>query len=93
MADELTVNQESRAASYWAAAAARGQGDLQGAWDAALAGWVRAQLVPDQTKLRRDELDTLVQRALIPERSRLQGKPPETLLSDWEHFKEQWSPR
>ena len=91
MADELTVNPASGAASYWAAAAARGQGDLQAAWDAALAGWVRAQLAPDQAKTRRDDLDKLVQLAIVPERARLEGKPPESLATDWEHFKEQWA--
>jgi hypothetical protein len=90
MADELSVNPASGAASYWAAAAARGQGDLQAAWDAALAGWVRAQLAQEQSKLRRDDLDTLVQRAIIPERARLIAKPPDALLSEWESFKAQW---
>jgi hypothetical protein len=44
MRAELGVAPASTAAVYWVAAAARGQGDLQGAWDAAQAGWVRAPL-------------------------------------------------
>ena len=50
----------SGAAAYWLAAAARGQGDLQAAWDAAQAGWVRAPLAPDRGAPLRADLDRLV---------------------------------
>ena len=56
----------SAPASYWLAAAARGQGDLQAAWDAAQAGWVRAPLAADRGAALRADLDRLVQRAHRP---------------------------
>lgn len=91
MADELTVHPGSSAASYWASAAARGQGDLQAAWDAAQAGWVRASLTVDGGAALREDLDRLVQRAIVPERSRVLAVPPETLAEEWEQFKQKWS--
>ena len=91
MAEELAANPASGAASYWAAAAARGQGDLQTAWDAAQAGWVRAPLTADRGVSLRTDLDQLVQKAIVPERARVLGQPPDTLRMDWERFKEKWS--
>jgi len=90
MNDELAANPASATASYWSAAAARGQGDLQGAWDAAAAGWVRSPLAAGRAALLREDLDQLVNRAIVPERARVLGQPPETLLADWERFKERW---
>ncbi len=91
MIDELAANAASATASYWAAAAARGQGDLQAAWDAATAGWVRSPLAAARGAVLRDDLDRLVERAIIPERARVLGQPVETLLAEWERFKEKWS--
>jgi hypothetical protein len=91
MADELAANPASAAASYWAAAAARGQGDLQAAWDAARAGWVRALLTSDRGVSVRSDLDQLVQKAIVPERARTTGQPPDTIRAEWEQFKEKWS--
>jgi hypothetical protein len=91
MAEELAANPASGTASYWAAAAARGQGDLQTAWDAAQAGWVRAPLTADRGVTLRTDLDRLVQKAIVPERARILGQPPDTLRMDWERFKEKWS--
>jgi hypothetical protein len=91
MREELGRRPASATAAYWAIAAARGQGDLQGAWDAARAGWVRAPLAPDRGAALRGDIDRLVQRAIIPERSRVVGQPPETLLEEWETFKDKWS--
>lgn len=88
---ELAANPASAAAPYWIAAAARGQGDLQAAWDAAQAAWVRAPLARDHgTTLRRD-LDVLVQKAIVPERARILGRTPESLLTEWEAFKGMWT--
>ena len=50
MQSELGANPASAVASYWLAAAAWAQGDLQAAWDAAQAGWVRAPLAADQRR-------------------------------------------
>jgi hypothetical protein len=91
MQQELSNNPTSTAAAYWCAAAARGQGDLQAAWDAAQAGWVRAPLNPDRGAALRGDLDRLVEQALIPERSRMLGQPQETLRMEWESFKQRWN--
>ncbi|PWT83316.1 MAG: hypothetical protein C5B57_07070 [Blastocatellia bacterium] len=91
MKGELGVAPASAAACYWISVAARGQGDLQGAWEAAIAGWVRAPLVSDGGLALRADLDQLVLRALIPERARALGQPPETLREEWERFKERWT--
>jgi hypothetical protein len=91
MAVELAANPSSATAPYWAAAAARAQGDLQAAWDAAQAGWVRAPLTPDHGVALRNDLDQLVQKAIVPERARTLARPPETIRAEWEQFKEQWT--
>jgi hypothetical protein len=88
---ELSNNPASSTASYWIAAAARGQGDLQAAWDAAQAAWVRAVLAPGGGTGLRNDLDQLVQRAIVPERSRILAQPPDALLAEWEAFKEKWT--
>jgi hypothetical protein len=90
MADELTVNPGSAPASYWLANAARGQGDLQAAWDAAQAGWTRAVLAADGGGKLRADLDDLVRTAIVPERSRVLGQPAEDLAAEWETFKDKW---
>ena len=46
-------------------------GDVEGAWNAAIAGWVRSTLSPETTGELRADLDRLVMQALIPERSRV----------------------
>ncbi|MGE3959570.1 MAG: hypothetical protein AB7H96_22840 [Vicinamibacterales bacterium] len=91
MREELGQRPTSAVAAYWTAAAARGQGDLQGAWSAAQAAWVRAPLAPDHGAELRGDIDRLVQRAIIPERARAVGQPPETLQDEWARFKERWN--
>lgn len=91
MSQELAANAASATALYWSAAAARGQGDLQAAWDAAAAGWVRSSMVIGRGAALRDDLDQLVHRAIVPERARVLGQPADTLLAEWERFKERWS--
>jgi hypothetical protein len=90
MAAELAEHPASSTAAYWASAAARGQGDLQAAWDAAQAGWVRASLSAARGEALRTDLDRLMQRAIVPERSRILSQPPEALIAEWEQFKEKW---
>lgn len=90
MRDELGMNPANGAAAYWLAAAARGQGDLQAAWDAAQAGWVLAPMAPDHGAALRGELERLVQRALIPERARVLAQPADQLRQEWEGFKGRW---
>lgn len=91
MALELAANPASATAPYWIAAAARGQGDLQAAWDAAQAAWVRAPLSPNDGTALRHDIDVLVQKAIIPERARVLARTPENLLAEWEEFKDRWN--
>jgi hypothetical protein len=88
---ELAANPTSGTAPYWTAAAARGQGDLQAAWDAAQAAWVRAPLTRDQGEPLRHDLDVLVQKAIVPERARIIGRPTDSLMAEWEAFKAMWT--
>jgi hypothetical protein len=91
MRTELAANPASPVAAYWLAAAAAGEGDWQGAWDEAQAGWVRAALTPDRGAVLLADLDRLVQRAIAPERARTMAQPPEQLLEEWAAFKARWA--
>lgn len=95
MEEELRQDPANAPANYWLAASARGAGDLDRAWDAAVAGWVRATLDPAVSTTLRTDLDRLVVQALIPEQVR--GRPtrdqPEletALKAEWELVKQQW---
>jgi len=90
MEEEIAVRPGNGAALYWLASAARAQGDLQAAWDAVQAGWVRAPLAGDRATALREDLDRLMLRGIVPERARTVGQPPQTLQADWERFKERW---
>src|SRR5262245_16696447 len=97
MEEEIAENPGSTAAGYWLAAAARASGDLERAWHAALAGWVRATLADDRGAALRADLDRLVTQAIIPERAaRLAGrgdpKEPQAAMKDeWDSFKKSWT--
>jgi len=96
MATEMSLDSGSTAASYWMVAAARGSGDLERAWQAAIAGWVRASLSPDGAEGLRADLDRLVTQVIIPERAaRLHpANPPDAagvMQTDWESFKAEWN--
>jgi hypothetical protein len=95
MARELQLNPGSSAAGYWVVVAARGTGDVQRAWNAAIAGWVRARLAGEQAATLRADLDRLVQQGIIPDRVR--PLPPEQraqaeldLRAEWELIKQKW---
>jgi hypothetical protein len=95
MQDELRLDPGSAVANYWQAVALRGTGDVEGAWHAAIAGWVRSTLSPDTTSELRADLDRLVMQALIPERSRMMAvrDPQEAvtaLREEWEIVKQQY---
>lgn len=66
--DELARNSFSRPATYWLVVAARGVGDLEAAWNAAIAGWIRAGSHPNGAELRAD-IERFVVQTLIPERA------------------------
>ncbi len=90
MEDEIATHAASATAAYWLAAAARAQGDLQAAWDAAQAGWVRAPLAADRGAALRADIDQLVLRAIVPDRAKATAQTPESLRTEWERFKERW---
>ena len=91
MQDEVGNRPASATAAYWLSAAAWGQGDLQAAWDAAEAGWVRAGLASDRGAALRADLDRLVLVGLVPDRAKELAQLPETLHLEWERFKEKWT--
>jgi hypothetical protein len=95
MEEEVRRDPGNAAANYWLAVAARGQGDADRAWDAAVAGWVRSTLSPESSELLRTDLDRLVVQALIPERVRTRPvrEQPEQLAAlraEWDLVKQQW---
>lgn len=79
----------SAPAAYWLAAALRADGDLDRAWDAAVAAWVRAPLALDRAPALRADVDRLVQQAIIPERARQSEREPE-LRAAWDDVKKKW---
>jgi hypothetical protein len=88
----------STPAAYWLAAAARGAGELDRAWAAAIAAWVRASMMRDRGAALRADIDRLAQQALIPERARalrLAQKDTDdavaALTAEWELIKKNWS--
>jgi hypothetical protein len=93
MEEALVAQPGSAVANYWLVAAARGQGDVERAWDNAVAAWVRARLAPETATRLRADLDRLVVEALIPERARTRPAredPEVALLVEWERVKESW---
>jgi hypothetical protein len=92
---ELRDDPASTVANYWLAVAARGTGDVERAWNAAIAAWVRSILKPESAETLRADLDRLVTQALIPERARARPSPeqPESLAAlrdEWNLVKQQW---
>jgi hypothetical protein len=95
MQEELRRDPASAPANYWLAAAARGAGDLDAAWDASVAGWVRATLDPMTAASLRSDIDRLVTEALIPERARArpgreQADASDAMRAQWESIKQEW---
>ncbi len=95
MNEELAENPGSAIAGYWVVVAARGSGDVERAWSAAVAGWVRARLAGEQAAMLRADLDRLVQHGIIPDRVR--PLPPDQraqaeldLRAEWEVVKQKW---
>ena len=101
LTDELERDPTLGTAAYWQVVAARGQGDVDRAWELAHAAWVRAPLMQDRGAQLRADLDRIVTQALIPERARRSaGRDQEkqvsqaTALRDaWESFKLRWTPK
>lgn len=95
MEEELRRDPGSAPANYWRAVAARGVGDIDGAWDAAVAAWLRATLGSATSSALRSDIDHLVTQAIIPERARTrpareQADATEAFRAQWELIKSQW---
>jgi len=95
MTRELAKNPGSPAAGYWSVVAIRGEGDAVGAWDAAIASWVRARMAGPRSAQLRADLDKLVLEGIIPDRVRLfpseqRGQAESDLRTDWAVVKERW---
>ena len=85
----------SAPASYWIAAASRASGDLDRAWSAAFAGWIRATLARDRGVALRTDLDKLVVDGIIPDRAARAGardrrQTQTALAAEWDAFKKTW---
>jgi hypothetical protein len=93
---EQAQTPDSAAIIYWLAAAARGSGDVERAWHAARAGWVRAKLTQGGGASVRADLDRLVLDAIIPERARPYASAAEArkataqMVADWDDIKRSW---
>lgn len=95
MEDEIREEPGNPVANYWRAVATRGAGDIDTAWNSAIAAWVRSTLSPDTTEGLRADLDRLMTQVLIPERSRsVASRDPQEVLTqlrtEWDLLKEQW---
>ena len=103
MTEEVAEYPGSTAAGYWLAAAARASGDVERAWHAAHAGWLRATLADDRGVALRADLDRLMTQAIIPERAaklaarsdllaRMDAKEAQAAMTaEWNAFKKAWS--
>jgi hypothetical protein len=95
MEKALEEDPGSVAANYWLVASARAVGDLDRAWQAAMAAWVRSMLAPDRGGALRADLDRLVLTSIIPERAREtssgnERQAADTMVTAWEQFKSDW---
>ena len=97
---EMERNPLSRPATYWTVVALHGAGDLDAAWVAAAAGWIRSGGQPEGRQLRTD-LDRFVAQTLIPERAqartgqRLDAKATvgdiAVLAEEWRGLTQRWA--
>jgi hypothetical protein len=95
MRDELARTPSSAGATYWLVVSLRGAGEIDGAWDAAVAAWARARLVGERAPSLRADLDRLVLQGIIPDKVRqlAQEQRPGSesqFRAEWELVKERW---
>jgi hypothetical protein len=95
MSSELSRRPGSAAAAYFLVVAIRGGGESSDAWDAAIAGWVRARLAGARSAALRADLDKLVLEGIIPDRvgamtADKRAQAESDLRADWALVKERW---
>ena len=95
MSRELARNPGSAAAAYFLVVATRGSGEPLEAWDAAIAGWVRARLAGARSAALRADLDKLVVEGIIPDRVQTlaadkRSQAAADLRAEWALVKERW---
>jgi hypothetical protein len=95
MSRELSRNPGSAAAAYFLVVATRGSGAPLEAWDAAIAGWVRARLAGARSATLRADLDKLVLEGIIPDRVQSlaadrRSQAESDLRAEWALVKERW---
>ena len=95
MSRELARNPGSAAAAYFLVVAMRGGGETVEAWDAAIAGWVRARLAGARSAQLRADLDKLVLEGIIPDRvatlsADRRDQAESDLRGEWAVVKERW---
>jgi hypothetical protein len=95
MEDVVRQDPGNAPANYWLAVSARGAGDLDRAWDAAVAAWVRAPLRPETAATLRTDVDRFVTTVLIPERARARSAKEQQLAlvdlrGQWDLVKQNW---
>jgi hypothetical protein len=98
MEEELRRDEDSAPASYWLVAGARGTGDVERAWSAAIAGWVRAAQAGRRGVTLQTDLNRYVVQVVIPERARqLAASNPEpsaaAMRREWESLRQAWIAR
>jgi hypothetical protein len=84
------------AAGYWLAAAARGAGDLDRAWHAAIAAWIRSRALARPAGGPAPRAQS-VSTAIIPERARALNTDARdnaalvaAMRAEWEQIKTSW---
>jgi hypothetical protein len=95
MMKELSRNPGSAAAAYFLVVAIRGTDQPVDAWEAAIAGWVRARLAGARSATLRADLDKLMLQGIIPDRVRAvpadkRAQTESELRGEWTVVKERW---
>jgi len=99
MAMENRIGSGSAVASYWVVAATFGLDNVEDAWNAAVATWIRAPLTPGDGVALRADIDRFVLAFIVPRRARLASAggdveaAADVFRRDWELVKQTWPRR